>query len=244
MKGKNAILTGSRGGIGRAVLKLFAENGVNIWVCLRNNDEEFSSYIMELEHNHGVWLKPVYFDLMDEDSIKAGLNTIAADQKPVDILVNNAGRFHRSPLQTTLKRDLHDILEINYIGPFLVMQLVSRLMIRRNKGSIVNIVSIAGIEAMVASSVYGSSKAALALTTSVAAKELGPLGIRVNAVAPGIINTSMMSLIESSTSEAFIAGSALRRAGDPSEIAQVVCFLASDAASFITGQIIRVDGGL
>jgi 3-oxoacyl-[acyl-carrier protein] reductase len=179
MKGKNAILTGCRGGIGRAVAKLFAERGVNIWLCLRTKDEEFISYINGLEKKHGVWLKPVYFDLMDEDSIKVGIKTIATDKKPVDILVNNAGRFHRAPFQTTLKSDLRDILEINFIAPFLMMQLVCRLMIRQNKGSIINIVSVAGIDATVASSVYGSSKAALALATSVAAKELGPHGIMV-----------------------------------------------------------------
>lgn len=244
MRGKNAVITGARGGLGRAATELFAANGANVWAVLRAHDEDFATFAGNLEQKHDVWIRPVFMDLMDEDSIKTGVKAIAAEKKPIDILVNNAGRAHGALLQMTAGRDLRDIFQINFFAPLLLMQLVSRLMTRQKRGAIVNIVSVAGLDGDPGYSAYGSSKAALAFATKTASRELAPHGVRVNAVAPGLIRTNMMDLMEDKARAGMIDGSSLGRAGEPAEVAEAVTYLASDRASFITGQILRVDGGL
>lgn len=244
MKEKNAIITGARGGIGRATIELFAAGGANIWAVLKRPDEDFTAFAEALKERHGVWIRTVFMDLTDENSIKAGVKTIAGEKKTVDILVNNAGRAHGALLQMTSGQDLRDIFQVNFFAPVLLMQLVSRLMARQKKGAIVNIVSVAGLDGNPGYTAYGSSKAALALATRTASKELAPHGIRVNAVAPGLIRTKMMDLMEVKARTHMIADSSLGRAGEPREAAEAITYLASGRSSFVTGQILRVDGGL
>ena len=244
LQGKTAIITGTRRGIGKKICEVFAEQGANIYACARKQNDEFELWISELASSNNVVIKPVYFDLADESSIKAGLKTIFADRISIDILVNNAGMADGSILTMTSLSRLHEVFDVNYFAPIQMMQLVSRKMMKQKSGSIINIVSVAGLEAQPGYLSYGSSKAALIWATRSVSKELGQYGIRVNAVAPGMIKTDMGGQYKTEDElQKTIDRTGLRRMGEANEIANAVIFLASDKASFINGEILQVDGG-
>lgn len=244
LKGKNAIVTGARRGIGRATVEAFAENGANIWACARSKEDAFEKDMKILAARCGVWIEPVYFDLIDEEQIKEALKTILQQKKPIDILVNNAGMVQIASLQMTSLKIMKALFQVNFFSQILIMQLISRTMMRQKSGSIVNISSVAGLDGDEATLAYGSSKAALAYASRTASKDLAPYKIRVNAVAPGMVETDMAARLPKAAQDNMNTRIALQRIALPSEIADVVTFLASDKAAYITGQIIRVDGGI
>ncbi len=241
--GKNAIITGARRGIGRAVVELFAQNGANIWACARTPDPDFERDMERLSQQYGVWIKPVYFDLADEASINKGIRGILGEKLPVDILINNAGASYAGLFTMTPISALKDIFQINYFGQIQVMQLVLRSMMRQKSGCIVNMASIGGIETSPGYLAYGSSKAALIYATKTVSHEVGDYGIRVNAIAPGLTETIMGNVKPEEEIQKILDRSSLHRKADPAEIAKCALFLASDAASFITGQVLIADGG-
>lgn len=243
LKGKNAILTGSNRGIGKATLEALAQNGVNVWACARQENPEFEKQIKTLEEQYQVWIKPVYFDLSDESEIKRGIQSIIKEKKPIDILVNNAGIPYGGLFHMTSMEKLKEVFEINYFSQIYIMQLVSRAMMRQKQGSIINMASVGGIEVNEGYLAYGSSKAALIWATQCLAKEMGPYNIRVNAVAPGLTETNMGNYKSTEELEKVKNRTALRRMAEPEEIAQAVLYLASDQSSFVTGHILRIDGG-
>ncbi|MCI8455407.1 MAG: SDR family oxidoreductase [Lachnospiraceae bacterium] len=245
LKGKNAIITGARTGIGRATVEKLASEGVNIWACAHRENEAFKSDMEQLSRMYGVWIKPVYFDLEDEAAVKAAVKNVLQEKKQVDILVNNAGVFPPLSLftMTSIAR-MRSVFEVNFFSQALISQLVSKIMMRYQTGVIVNLVSVAGLDGDVGVTAYGASKAALALSTKVWAKEFAPYGIRVNAVAPGLIDTHLNDHLEEGAKEALISKSGLGRLGRADEVAEAIAYLVSDKASFISGQIIRVDGGM
>ena len=245
LENKNAIITGCAKGIGKSILDLFAENGANIWACVRKRDEAFEQHCKNLSSKYNVRILPIYFDLADREQIKFGIKTIISSKETIDILVNNAGITFNALFQMTSIDKMIEIFQINYFAQMLLTQYVSKIMVKQKHGSIINISSTAALDGNPGRSVYGASKAALLSSTKSISKELAEHNIRANTIAPGITATDMVSA--SMTDEIIqktIEQTKLKRIGEPSEIAKTALFLASDLSSFITGQVIRVDGGL
>lgn len=243
LQGKNVIITGARKGIGRVILELFAKNGANIWACIRKEDVQFNKDIEELTNQNGVWIKPICFDLTDENSVNQGILRILKEKIPVDVLMNNAGVSFGGLLTMTPLSTLKDVFQVNYFAQIQIMQLVLRVMMRQKSGCIVNMASIGGIEVAPGYLAYGSSKAALIYATKSVSHEVGQYNIRVNAIAPGLTETDMGNFKSEEEILKILDRSSLHRKADPSEIANCALFLASDQSSFITGQVLIADGG-
>jgi 3-oxoacyl-[acyl-carrier protein] reductase len=245
LKGKNAVITGSNRGIGKAILMLFAEHGANIWACARKQTNEFENFINEIGDRFCVEIRPVYFDFADNEQIKNGCKSIMTAKIPIDILVNNAGITYNALLQMTTMDKFTEMFQINFFGQMLLTQFITKLMMKAKNGCVVNIASTAGMDPVLGRTAYGASKASIISVTKILAAELGGYGIRVNAIAPGITNTEM---VEASMSDTVIKdaidSTVLKRLGKPQEIANAVLFLASELSSYVTGQVLRVDGGL
>lgn len=239
----NVIITGANRGIGKALLQTFACNGYNIWACARKATLEFESMIANLSETNAVWIKPVYFDLTNSVEIDEGIKFILDANQPIDILINNAGVSTFGLLSQTKIEEIESLFKTNYFAMLRIIQKVSKRMIRQKKGCIINMGSIAGIEPQAGKISYGSSKAAVILMTKCLAKELGPIGIRVNCIAPGPIETEMIHQYSDDMLSKLVVESSLRRLGRAEEIANVALFLASDNSSYINGEIIKVDGG-
>lgn len=245
LQGKNAIVTGSRRGIGRATVEVFAKNGANIWACARKQDSSFEDDMKKIASNYSVSIWPVYFDVANEAEMKAAVQQIRQQKMSIDALINVAGIADESTsfAMTTMEK-MHHVLDINFYAVTLLTQYISRLMMRQNSGSIINISSIAGIDGTPAQYEYAASKAALIGGTRNLARELSNYNIRVNCIAPGVIDTDMGGKIEENLKNEVLSKIIMKRFGKPEEIANVSAFLASDMASYMTGQIIRVDGGM
>lgn len=243
LKGKNAILTGANRGIGRATLEELARQGVNVWVCVREAREEFQKEIEQLQEKYQVWIKQVAFELTKEEEVQSGIKSILKEKLSVDILINNAGIPFGGTVQMTSMNKLKEVFEVNYFSQIAIMQLVSRYMIRQKSGSIINLASVGGIEVNEGYLAYGSSKAALIFATKCLAKEMGPYGVRVNAVAPGLTQTNMGNYKSQEELEKVVDRTALRRMAEPEEIAKAILYLASEDASFVTGHVLQIDGG-
>ena len=245
LKGKNAIITGTRRGIGRATVETFASFGANIWACARKQDDTFEEDMRQISDRYSVSIWPVYFDVTDGGQIKEAVQSIRKQKASIDVLVNMVGIVEDSTafLMTSIDKMKH-LFDTNFFAATLLTQYVSRLMARQSCGSIVNIASIAGLDGEPAQYEYATSKAAIVGATKHLARELASSNIRVNAVAPGMVETEMGAKIEKNLRDHMLNKVIMKRMGKPAEIANTVAFLASDYASYMTGQIIRVDGGM
>lgn len=244
MQGKNVLITGCRRGMGRAMVEVFAANGANIYAHAREADESFVSDMAEVALRYDVEIWPLCFEMTDYDAMKLAVKRVMSEKRPLDAVVNNAGITLNSLFQMTSEAQLRAQFEVNFFSVYLFSQYVAKLMTRNQRGSIINIASTAGEDGNPGKSAYGASKAALIAMTKSIAAELGEKGIRANCIAPGITDTEMLLTMPAQVVEEAKKGADLRRAGEPSEIAQAALFLASDLSSYITGQTIRVDGGL
>ena len=242
--GKNAIITGARTGIGLATLKQFVKSGANCWAVVHREDPDFLSLIQELEHKYDIWIKPVYIDLSDTESVKSGIKGILKEKLPVDVLVNAAGVVSPNRLfPMTSMNDIRKVMEVNFFSILEITQLIIRIMQKQKSGSIINIASISADCEDTSQLEYAASKAALICAAKKLANEVGAFGIRVNAVSPGLIDTKMTSGIEKRAMSKIFEGLVPKRLGIPDEIANIIAFLASDLSSFINGENIKADGG-
>ena len=245
LNGKNAIITGARRGIGRATVEVFAAEGANIWACARKQDFAFEADMRMIADQYNVSVWPVYFDVTDESQVKTAIQQIRKQKLSVDALVNIAGVADESTsFQMTSIEKMKHVMDVNFFAVTLLIQYVSRIMVRQNYGSIVNIASIAGIDGEPAQYEYAASKAAVIGGTKNLAREFAAFNIRVNAVAPGMIATDMGAKIDESLKQKILTKVIMKRLGKPEEIAKAIAYLASDYSSYMTGEILRVDGGI
>lgn len=245
LKDKTALITGASGGIGSAIVEVFAKEGANIYAHARNRSDEFELKLQELSEQTGVRIEPVYCDLSNPEERSASFRALLKKDKQIDILVNNAGMtgdnylFPMTPMQ-----QIRDVFEVNLFAALETTQLLSRVMLRNKRGSVIFVSSVAGLDGDPAQLEYAASKGALVSAVKKLAMEMGSTGIRVNAVAPGLIQTKMLKGMDEELSEKMQELIVLNRLGKPEEVADLIAFLASDRASYITGQTIRVDGGI
>src|SRR3989344_3054870 len=218
LQGKIVLVTGASRGIGRAIARAFVAAGASVILNYREREAEMGRVIDELK------------------KIKKQFGRI-------DVLINNAGIRQDSLIVNTAEKDWDNILNVNLKGTFLCLKEAAKLMLASG-GRIVNIVSVVGTHGNAGQAAYSASKAGIIGLTKSAAKELGPVGITVNAIAPGLIDTDMVADLTTEQRAKLIKNTPLGRAGTPDEIASAVVFLASDAASYINGQIIGIDGGM
>ena len=244
LEGKTALITGCNRGIGKAILEKFAKEGADIVACTRRMSDGLTAYYRNIERENRISIDPINMDLADAESVKVGLKQVSALKKPVDILVNNAAVASGGFLLMTGMTELRNVFQINYFAQVQISQYMAKMMMRRKSGNIIMMTSVLGLDSRAGGTCYGASKAALALFTKSAAKELASFGIRVNAVAPNLVETEMAHQMEEKSLDNMIASSSLKRLATPEEVADTVLFLASAESSYITGQIIRVDGGM
>jgi 3-oxoacyl-[acyl-carrier protein] reductase len=242
LQGRIALVTGASQGIGRACALELARAGATVALAARN-EGKLAEAVAEIEAAGGH-AAAFALDVASEESIKSGAKAILERFGKVEILVNNAG-ITRDALSMSMKRaDWDDVLATNLTGAFLMTQAVLRPMLKNRWGRIINISSVVGRTGQAGQVNYAASKAGLIGITRSLAREVGSRGITVNAVAPGYIETPMTSVLDEKLREAMIGSIPLGRAGTDAEIAQSVAFLASDAAAYITGHVLDVNGGM
>ena len=244
LQGKNALITGAARGIGAAMVEVFAREGANVWAFARKPDEAFEANCRDLSQKYQVWIKPVYCELTDTAAIKEAFRQVMADKQPLHVLVNNAGVMGEDRMfQMTSESDMRSIFDVNFFAMVEVSRLATRLMARGKTGAVVNVASIAGIDGDSRLD-YSASKAAVIAATKKMARELISVGIRVNCLAPGFTDTDLVRGLSEKVTAEQTEKILMKRKARPEEIANVAAFLASDMASYVTGQTWRADGGI
>lgn len=238
-----AVVTGGGRGIGRAVCLELARRGFNVVVNYAHSADAAEQTRAECAEL-GVQALAVKADVSDHDEAKGLIDATMVKFGRIDVLVNNAGITRDGLLMKMSPEDFDDVVRTNMTGAFNCMKHVSRVMLKARSGSIVNVSSIVGLTGNAGQVNYAASKAGVVAMTKSAAKELGSRGVRVNAVAPGYIQTDMTKDLPAEAVVAFADQIALKRLGEPEDVARVVAFLASEDAGYVTGQVICVDGGI
>lgn len=243
LKGQVAVVTGASRGIGRACAVKLAKCGADVVVNFSGN-EKSANETVDMCKSMGVKAVTVKADVSKMEDCHKLIDTAIAEFGKIDILVNNAGITRDKLLMAMSEDDFDDVIDINLKGTFNCMKLVSKLMMKQRYGRIINLSSIVGITGNPGQANYSASKAGIIGLTKSAAKELASRNITVNAIAPGMIETDMTEVLNEKVKEEMLDKIPAKRVGKPEDVANVVSFFASKESSYVTGQVICVDGGM
>jgi 3-oxoacyl-[acyl-carrier protein] reductase len=244
LKDKVCIITGAAQGIGKTIAEYFAQEGAIVYAC-DIKQGAMDLWAADSSKKFLTKVAPLYFDVTDPGASKEAIMSIFKQESRIDVLVNNAGVVFNKKIGMITRPDTEMMFRVNVIAVIELIQLVSRLMARKSSGSIVNISSVTAVQGSPGQVAYSATKGAIIALTKSAAKELAPSGIRVNAVAPGIIKTELFDELYQASGDKIdgrIQRIALGRLGTPDDVANACAFLASDKASYISGQVLGVDG--
>ncbi len=240
---RTVLVTGASRGLGRAIAVAFAKTGAFVYVGFHNRTDKAEETLAAIQEAGGAGeLCP--FDVRQPDKVQAAVESIVRARGRLDVLVNNAGVVRDSLFATLTREDWTETQSVNLDGAFHCCRAAVKSMLVNKQGAIINVGSIAGLHSSPGQSNYAASKGGLLALTKTLGSELAPLGIRVNAVAPGLLATGMAARMDRRLAEETKKRIPLGRFGEAREVADVVVFLASEAAAYIIGQIIVVDGGL
>lgn len=240
---KVALITGAARGIGKAIAKKFAENGYNVVINYVSAKTDIKTLTKEFE-DLGVKVLLVKADVSNKEEAEGLVNQTIEKFGKIDVLVNNAGITKDNLLMRMSEEDFEKVLDINLKGTFLITKFATKYMMKKRCGSIVNLASVVGVAGNAGQCNYSASKAGVIGFTKSIAKELASRNIRANAVAPGFIKTDMTDVLSDNVKENINSQIPLKRMGTAEEVAKLVYFLGTEESSYITGQVINVDGGM
>ena len=243
LEGKNARVTGASKGIGRSIALKFAEQGANVAFTYLSSVEKGQALEEELQAK-GIKAKGFRSDASDFSAAEQLINDVVSEFGSLDILVNNAGITKDNLLLRINEGDWDNVINVNLKSCFNTVKAVTKTMMKQRGGSIINMTSVVGLKGNAGQANYAASKAGIIGFTKSVALELGSRGVRSNAIAPGFIETEMTEVLDEKTVQAWRDAIPLKRGGSPSDVAEACVFLGSDMSTYITGQVLQVDGGM
>lgn len=244
LSGKTALITGASRGIGKAIAEMFAAHGANLILVSKSNASLLEELKVKLINCYNNCVEIYSCDVADFEQVKKIYQDIQSKKLSIDILVNNAGILKEAVIGMIREEDIHDVFQTNVFGTIYNTQFAVKAMLRQKRGSIINMSSVIGIHGNAGHSIYSATKAAVIGFTKSLSKELASLNIRVNAIAPGFIETDFVKHLSESLKEKNLASIKMKRFGMPEDVAKTALFLASDMSDYVTGQVIGVDGGV
>ncbi len=243
LEGKTALITGASKGIGKAIAQVFAKQGANIAFTYLSSVEKGQALEKELAST-GVKVKGYQSDASDFESAEKLINDVLEEFGSLDVMVNNAGITQDNLLMRMTEEMWDHVMDVNLKSCFNTVKAATRTFMKQRSGSIINLTSVVGVKGNAGQANYAASKAGIIGFTKSVALELGSRNIRCNAIAPGFVETEMTEQLDQDTVQGWRDAIPLKRGGQPEDVANLALFLASDMSSYITGQVIQVDGGM
>ena len=242
LENKVCIVTGGARGIGKAISKRLAMAGANVVIV--NTQVKTANLVVNEFHDLGIKIETIISDISQPEDVNTMVKRVINKFGKIDILVNNAGIAKDNLILRMKEEDWDKVINVNLKGTFNCIKAAGRYMVKARSGTIINITSVVGISGNIGQANYAASKAGIIGLTKSVAREFSSRNINVNAVAPGYIDTDMTENLDSEAKESFLDNIPLKRHGLPEDVANLVCFLACEESSYITGQVINVDGGM